>query len=175
MTGYSQSYEAAFNKLMIQEGLSYTNDSNDHGGPTKFGLTQKFLEAYYKRGFQEQEIQCMGIDEAKKIYFEAFWDKNNYEQILNQEFASRLFSFCVHRGEWQANSTAQNAANILYGNLALNIDGRIGDKTIQIINNLNKEALLKIFLSLCVDQYRLLASNPGQSTYLLGWLNRLYK
>lgn len=71
---------------MQVEGKVYTNDPNDRGGETKYGIS--------KRANPDVDVKNLTEDQAKKIYEERYWNKldpkdRNYES----------FSRMVHQGE----------------------------------------------------------------------------
>lgn len=59
-------FERAF-KLVIGFEGHYTNDPNDPGGETKFGIS--------KKAFPELDIKNLTLDQAKSIYYDHYWKK----------------------------------------------------------------------------------------------------
>src|SRR3990167_2821806 len=55
-----------FDRLLGHEG-GYTNDPNDPGGETNWGIS--------KRSYPDLDIKALTRDEAKVIYKRDFWDK----------------------------------------------------------------------------------------------------
>ena len=52
-------FQLAFNYLLGDEGHKFTNDPDDSGGPTKFGITKKAYEAYWKCSATDEQIENM--------------------------------------------------------------------------------------------------------------------
>jgi len=59
-------FKDAFQFVLKWEG-GYSNDSNDPGGETKYGIS--------KRSYPELDISKLTIKEAEKIYYENYWIK----------------------------------------------------------------------------------------------------
>jgi len=172
MVVYSSFFENAFALLMEQEGI-FCKIEGDAGGPTKFGLSKRFLGTYYKRDMPENEIICLTRENAKKIYFEEFWEKNNYEKFP-KKLGFLCFSCAVNMGAYTANLLLQKACLVLLPACGLDSDGIIGAKTMATINSCKENPLSYIYLCLLTDRYRRIATEPHNRQFLLGWLNRIY-
>lgn len=180
---FGRKFDVAFAKLIELEGSKYVDDPYDHGGATKFGLSKKFLDAHFKKDVSKETIESFTIEQAKEIYYDAFWKANNLESINNPKIVTLIFICEVHLGSFVANVLLQHAINDLaeYFDLKkVEVDGIIGKNTLDCLNDFcvkNDRQLLidKIYIYHIVNRYRKLASNFGQSEYLLGWINRLYK
>jgi lysozyme family protein len=64
-----ENFEAAFNALMQNEG-GYSNNPNDPGGETNFGITKRVAVKWGYAG----EMKDLPIEEAKRIAKAAYWD-----------------------------------------------------------------------------------------------------
>lgn len=67
-----ENFALAVGFVLKHEG-GYTNDPNDPGGETNFGIS--------KRYHPEEDIKNMTIDRAAQIYKTQYWDVNNLESI----------------------------------------------------------------------------------------------
>ena len=59
----------AFEKVIGIEG-GYSDDPDDRGGKTKFGITEAVARAHGYRG----EMRDLGLTTARKIYKSSYWD-----------------------------------------------------------------------------------------------------
>ena len=124
-------FEAAIVKTLINEGgAKVTDDPEDRGGLTKFGISQ--------RSYPNVDIRNLTEQQAKEIYKRDFWDKVKADDIQSQEMAENLFDTAVNMGPRTASRLAQLALDIEP------IDGIIGQKTIAALNAKSAE----IFISL---------------------------
>jgi lysozyme family protein len=161
---YSSKFLKAFDYLMHHEG-GYSNDHNDAGGETKFGIS--------KRSYPNLDIKNLTRDQACQIYFVDFWMKGKYEQIEDENIAIKLFDLAVHIGIQQAVKLVQRALRAVGTQVAE--DGIIGSITLKAINESDPTDLLAALKSESAGYYRLLANaNPSQKKFIDGWLRRAY-
>lgn len=66
-------FEAYLPELWKHEG-GYVNHPDDPGGATKYGITQRTLEAFRNRPVSEYEIRNLGKSEAAVIYRKRYWN-----------------------------------------------------------------------------------------------------
>jgi lysozyme family protein len=56
-------------EIILREGDAYTNNPADRGGPTKYGITQATLSAYFgSRQATVEDVQNLTRDQAVEIY-----------------------------------------------------------------------------------------------------------
>ena len=164
-------FDEAFEIVLRHEG-GYTNDPNDTGGETKYGIAKKY--------HPDLDIKNLTLADAKKIYQDNYWSLNNYGDIVNQEIANQAFDLAVNLGGLRANKILQQAFNFLAscaGNIdyLLAVDGKIGKMSLAEINSFESEGENAIFLivieRLAADYY----NSKGKKLYITGWLNRLFE
>ena len=80
-------------KFILRWEGGYTNDKNDPGGETKFGIS--------KRSYPELDISKLTLEQAKKIYYENYWLKSGCQ---NMEYPLNLvvFDTAVNMGRSRA-------------------------------------------------------------------------
>src|SRR6266849_529800 len=66
-------YNDCLTRLLKDEG-GYTNNPNDSGGPTNFGITLTDYSKYIKASGTEKDVKGMTVDEARQIYRTKYWD-----------------------------------------------------------------------------------------------------
>lgn len=82
------SWDDIFDRLIGHEG-EYSNDPNDPGGETKWGIS--------KRAYPFLDIKNLTREQAKLIYYDDFWTVINAEK-LHPAVAFQLFDFAVNSG-----------------------------------------------------------------------------
>ena len=157
-----------FNYILLVEG-SYSNDRNDKGGETKYGITkEKAIECGYK-GSMKDFTKAM----AEKIYEEKYYKAKKLDKIKNDKIALSIFDFSVNAGRYGIKK-AQEAVNKVYGKNVISVDGAVGPMTLKYLNEVNPAKFLTVYHNLQREYYKsLVKSNPTQSDFLTGWLNRV--
>lgn len=92
-------FERAFDFVIgAEEG--YTNDPDDPGGETKYGIS--------KRSYPELDIKSITLEQAKGIYFEDYWNQTGCEEL---PFPMDVFAFdsAVNQGVGVARSLVKKA------------------------------------------------------------------
>jgi lysozyme family protein len=151
-------------KYVYHEG-GYSNDQNDAGGETKFGIS--------KRSYPNLDIKNLTLEQAKGLYFRDFWMKSKCENIEDESIATKFFDLAVHTGIPQAVKLIQRALRAAGESVVE--DGIIGSITLKAINKADPTDLLAALKSESAGYYRLIANlNPSQKRFIEGWLNRAY-
>ena len=65
-------FDKALKFVLKWEG-GYSNDPNDPGGETKYGIS--------KRSYPHEDIKNMTLERAKKIYYENYWLKVGCDKL----------------------------------------------------------------------------------------------
>ncbi len=173
-------FSEAIDLVLSQEG-GYSDDKNDPGGETNFGIS--------KRSYPDLDIKALTRGEAVEIYRRDYWEPNKISLIKCQMIANKYFSFVVNMGTRPAGRIVQRA--IRSNGVDLEIDGRVGSKTRKAINDITRGeaafgspdeiwrcwyALLAAIRSEAAGHYRLLiAKNSKLERFRNGWLNRAYE
>lgn len=168
-------FETAVNKTIFIEG-GYSDDPDDSGGKTKYGITEETARDFGYTG----EMKDLTIDEAKLIYKKKYWDSIRLDEIKNQKMAEIMFDFGVNCWIIYPIISLQRALNILNRNATswedLLVDGVIGRKTLGIANSISekdtKEVCITI-IGLWFEHYILiLEKNTKKEKYARGWMFR---
>lgn len=116
-------------ELIGDEG-QYSDNSNDAGGPTMWGITQATARAFGYVG----PMQTMPRDMAVRIYTERYWTAPHFDQVdsIDAKIASKLLNFGANAGPATAAKMLQRALNVLRGQdyAAITADGVIGKMTL---------------------------------------------
>jgi len=159
--------------LSHEGGLS--DDSDDPGGITNFGITAQFLidnKMFLKKYDAITYIEKMNDNTAKSIYKTYFWDRYHYNLIEPLQIATKIFDMCVNMGNVEAHKIVQRSINKMSHDQLL-VDGIIGSKTITAINALPDTYLHEELREESKKFYTNLAEeNPKLAKFLTGWLKR---
>ena len=162
-------FEKIFDYLLEVEG-GYTDDKNDKGGKTKYGIIEEEAREFGYKG----DMQNLTMDFAKNIYLKKYYLGNKLDKVANDKVA---LSIC----DWAVNSSrngiknAQIAINQLT-NANLDVDGIIGNKTLEALNAIDPEKFLEVYHNLQRIYYRSkVADDKTQEKFLAGWLNRVQR
>lgn len=146
----------------------YSNNPNDAGGETNFGLS--------KRSYPDLDIKNLTQEKANSIYEKDFWLKFRLNEIDDSIISMIILLSIVNMGPKKAIISVQLALRKLKN--CLDIDGIMGDKTINAINKKDVDPLVKadlIRINLVKTYLSIANSNKNSNIFLKGWLNRIFK
>lgn len=180
-------YNEAFQKIVVIEGM-YSNDKNDPGGETVFGLTRKAdpnwqgwktVDQYRgKTGFPKNLPYDVLRAMAAPYYKAKYWDYAKLDQFP-PDLAYEVFDQSVNIGNGMAIRHLQRALNILNHNgndyPDLIEDGIFGPNTLNaVLKNKNPDAVVKYMNAFQGQYYADLAKkNPKFETFTNGWGKRI--
>lgn len=149
-------FEKAIDHLLEQEGSAFTNDPNDAGGATKWGITLNDLKAHgvdlnHDGKIDVADVQGMSHDEAVNHYHLFYWNPVSLDLINSQAIASKTFSTGVNMGLKMGPTFLQRAANAL--NAGLVEDGNLGPKSLKTINGLDEKILMDQLVKINANYY----------------------
>lgn len=110
--------------IVAREGERYTNDPNDPGGPTKYGVTIRTLREI-EPGATIDELKNITAEDAAKIFIEYYFNKPKIN-LLPKPLRPSVFDMYVNAG--------RNSIKILQRLLArygdpVAVDGGLGPAT----------------------------------------------
>ena len=159
-------FEKFLNYIFEVEG-GFTDNENDRGGATNFGITEEEAREFGYAG----DMRNLTKDFAKNIYLKKYYLGNKLDKVINNKVALSIFDWAVNSGR-RGIKKAQIVANKFGANLI--IDGIIGNKTLEAINSINPEVFLKEYHEMQRAFYKNLAMKDStQEDFLKGWLNRV--
>lgn len=165
-------FDKAFEYTMPFEGWdAYTNDPDDKGGATKYGITVRTLKAIRfdvdgDGDVTENDVKSLTYSQAKDILKRKYWDVIQADSIESERIAIKLFDCAVNMGPARATRIAQEALNDLrYG---LVVDGLMGPKTLSSLNGSDEDVFF-LFLVSRLEQFYV---GLNQRKFLKGWLRR---
>ncbi|WP_075322587.1 glycoside hydrolase family 108 protein [Acidithiobacillus albertensis] len=145
----------------------FSDNPNDHGGPTNFGVTQATWDAYCQaQGLPSSDVANIVILDAASVYQWGYWDAGFCGQMPLQLGVAH-FDWCVNHGVGGAAITLQAALGVYQ-------DGDIGPITLRAANSCDVWPTVTKYLALREQWYQDdAAANPSQQEFLQGWLNRV--
>lgn len=150
----------------------YSNNPNDRGGPTNFGITQNDLANFRGHGVTAEDVKNMSIEEAKTIYKTKYWDPCGLDSVINYKKALVIFDQGVLCGTKTSAKRAQSSINAI-GKGKLLVDGVIGPKSIEAINQSDESQFCLEFIALTQHYFiDIVLRNQSQLVFLKGWINR---
>lgn len=153
-------FNLAIRKTLVNEG-GFSNIPEDHGGPTKYGITQADMPGV--------DIESLTEQHAIQYYTEHYW-KQNYSAINDQNIANKLFDMGVLFGVGEAAYLMQRALSMAPAQWTKTID----QNTLDRINASDSDVLLSEYkFHLTAHAKNLAAFDTTQQTFLTGWLNRI--
>jgi len=145
--------------LESEGGDKYTNDPDDPGGETKYGIAGMFNPGL--------DIKNLTRAQAVLIYKSNYWDRYKIEH-LPHNLRYIYFDMVVNMGASGATKVLQRAANGKNSEDIV-VDGKIGPNTIKAMANVEYER---------VQSYRVLyyaekvIDQPIKEKYWYGWYRR---
>ena len=153
-------FNPAISKTLQHEGGDkFTDDTLDHGGATKFGISQK--------AYPKLDIRNLSEDHAKDIYRRDYWNRVKGDDIQSQLVAETIFDVCVNMGVSGGSKLAQKTLAIEPA------DGIIGPQSLAVINAADEDLFIAKFALAKIQRYtEICQADSSQKKFLLGWLNR---
>jgi lysozyme family protein len=165
--------------VIDREG-GYADGRDDHGGPTRFGITEEVARQQGYRG----AMRALPRSEAAAIYKRLYWLRPRFDAVAARApaVAAELFDTGVNMGPAVAAGFLQRALNALnrgasdYPDIA--VDGRIGPATLAALDAFlalrsaaGENVLTKALDALQGARYvRLAETRPANEAFLYGWL-----
>lgn len=151
--------------LLDREGKEFTDDPDDVGGPTKFGITQKTLSKWRGYHCTKGEVQALQEHEARAIYREMYVKRFDGIKWLP------LRVFLV---DWHVNGGGPIPR--MQRILKVTPDGVIGKDTLAALAEYDEE---DIHTELWRERMRyygeITRDRPRNAKYILGWINRMLR
>lgn len=150
-------FDQAFERLIGHEG-GYTNNPDDPGGETMYGVTLRTARASGYTG----SMRALTREQAKAIYREAYWGRARADEY-DPAIGFQLFDAAVNHGIGNAIRFLQRAAGVLD-------DGVVGPATVAAIRSMSVTDVLARFNAERLDFYTRLSTWPS---FGKGWARRV--
>lgn len=167
-------------ELIVREG-GYSNNPNDSGGETMYGITAAVARAYGYSGLMSEMPRTV----AEDIYAKRYWFQPNLNFInqITPAVAEEMLDTGVNMGPAVAGKFLQRSLNVLNKNAKLfpdlMPDGNVGPMTIDALNQFvlgrgvkGITVLLRMLNALQGAKYIELAEQrPKDEAFVFGWLD----
>lgn len=156
------------------EGKSFSDNKNDKGGATKYGITEATARANGYMG----DMKDLPLELAYEIYAKEYYFSKHIDKITNDEIAFELFDSGVNFGTETAVKLAQRAFNTLNFNQKygkdLEVDGDLGPLSIATINGFKDGERLFLMMNMVqASGYINIAERDAtQREWVWGWINQ---
>jgi len=111
-------FNRAIEVVIEHEGDTYTDNPLDRGGPTKFGIAQRWNP--------DLDVKSLTRAQAIEVYWERYWHGHRYE-FLPEVIAIKVFDLAVNLGHKTVVTCLQRALHAC--GLRVTIDGLLGTET----------------------------------------------
>lgn len=172
--------ESNFNKALkvVYEHEGYiSDDKEDKGGYTKWGISFALLEAEHldidgDGDVDIDDVKALTKEKTRHIYYDLFWKRHNYDEIKDFRLATKLFDMAVNMGGSRANKILKTSLGAITDE-EMYITGILDPETIDLINEVEPVVLLDELRKEQADFYlALIKKNPQYIKFKNGWLNR---
>lgn len=183
-------FDIAFKNTLTHEG-GYSNDPNDPGGETIYGLARKknpdwegwTLVDNFKRdklNFPKNALADSAIMSLVKLFYKKrYWDVNRLDEINLQEICNEMFDTAINLGQGKAASFLLLSVDLLnrggkdYSDVPE--DGKIDPSDVALVNSHKRpQNILKCLNGLqFMHYYTITKAKPSFEDYFNGWLNRV--
>lgn len=185
-------FDRALDFVLRWEGRGFTSDPNDPGGPTKAGISLRFIrndnlepEDIDQDGdglITWRDVAALPAEKIRSIYRKSFWDRLHLDRLPGR-IALVMFDSAVNVGRSRATRWIQETLG------DVDVDGVLGSQTLASLADFlacsrsgcrSAETALSMAVIYRRRAYCLLLARPIQGNhqhwaerYLDGWLNRL--
>lgn len=163
-------FEDYLKVILKHEGL-YSNHPKDPGSSTMMGISLRFLkmkgiDINNDGDINIKDIKEITVEKASELYYKHFWLPMNIDKIPNDLLKLHLFDMGVNAG-------TKTAIKILQDLLNVNIDGIIGNQTLEAIEDYDSN-IVADFANKRKEYYiKIIKKNPELSVFKKGWFNRV--
>jgi lysozyme family protein len=149
-------FDQAFEIVIGHEG-GYTNNPDDPGGETKYGIS--------KKSYPNVDIANLTEDQAKQIYKSDYWDKLSLDSA-HPGLALIAFDAAVNNG-------VSAATKWLQGALGVTADGVFGSQSQAALSACTVDKAQATLFELHAQRINMMAKLPTWKNFGLGWSRRL--
>lgn len=152
--------------IIEKEGNTFTNDPDDPGGATKYGITLRLLKEIQPDATIDT-IKNLSEERARQIYTTVFIVGTKFSLITDMQLRHLLVDTAVNCGRSRAIKWLQFA-------LGQTPDGVFGPKTERALLGMNVEQVYRHVAAYRLVHYVDIAGeNPKLMKFLRGWVARV--
>lgn len=155
ITDSNDMFDTYINKIIEFEG-GLTDDPNDLGGLTKFGIAKKY--------YPNVDIANLTVEQAKQIYYNDYW-LPTHSNLVSKHIQFMFFDSCVTPGRTWATMTLQRLAGVT-------VDNRLGPITAAASFRVS---IVDFYNARWAHYQQRAVDRPADQTHLKGWKSRCDK
>lgn len=149
--------------LLAHEG-GYVHHSQDPGGRTNLGVTQRVWEEWLGRPVSEKEMRALTPTMVKPLYKRKYWDAVRGDELVSGvDYV--VFDVAVNSGPGRAIKFLQSCVGV-------DADGGFGPRTLAAVKEAEKDPQRLIELY-CAKRLEFLQSLKTFETFGKGWSRRV--
>lgn len=175
---FTSGFTASVRETLKHEGGdTYTDNPNDNGGCTKYGISLRCYKENVNPSADCTTIKSLTESEAVDLYYKYFWLEYKIDDLINITIKSKVFDTCVNCGRGGI-KILQRAINQYDSYInPITEDGYIGSITSNSVNNILKYQSIHYFIELLVSKQKsyymnIINNNSSQSIFANGWNKR---
>ena len=154
-----------FKWIIKSEGKTFTDDANDPGGATRYGIAAKHVSAS-SRGWDEKFIREDLTEElAREVYEKDYYLQPRVDD-MPQWMGILVFDAAVQHGGGRAVKMLQKV-------LTVQQDGRVGETTLSAIHSGDVYCKMGNIGEYLLTRAKFYGQLPHAKHYMNGWMNRL--
>jgi lysozyme family protein len=164
----SPQFEACLPFVLKEEGTTFSNTPGDHGGATRYGITQDEYNIY--RHFKVLPLQSVNLitkDEYTEIYWTSYWQPHCPLVPIGLDLS--LFNINVNGGSGRGTRLIQQA-------LGISVDGIWGPATTAAVAAMTPVDLIDVIQSFHDDErgfyQAIINHDPSQKKFASDWFGR---
>jgi len=159
------------NDIIDAEG-GFTDNINDAGGPTKYGVTQETLSAYRK--------QVVSVDDVRRLSRSEAFTILKYRYVVDPLIDTLPSPLIPAVADFSVNSGASQAVKTLQRLVGAAADGIIGVETQNAVRSaLDRESAQRLVIDYTEARLVFLAAvvkrRPDNVAFLGGWVRRVMR
>ncbi len=169
-------FDRALRRTLDWEG-GYAADPDDPGGETWQGISRRYHPAWPGWALVDTGVRDVArlASLVRAFYRQQYWQPLRGDEWPRQRPAEATFDGAVHGGLQTAVRRLQRALNLCGASPALQIDGRMGARTLAALAAVKDEAelLCAVQMLRAADLLRQAETHPEVGKYLRGWMRRV--
>ncbi|QKE75111.1 hypothetical protein HPK19_21350 [Arthrobacter citreus] len=163
-------FKSGLNIVKELEGNACTKLGNDHGGLTKYGITQTVYDEYRKgQKLGGNSVCYISNKEVEDIIYNTYYVPTNGTK-MSSKLAIVMLDTAVNFGKGTAYAIFQRALSIDKG--TTNWGPLTNYSFNHLPTNQENDVALRMIYERMRSRYNIVAKDPGQGQFLKGWLAR---
>lgn len=166
-------FETVMKTIIRHEG-GLSNDKNDPGMVTKYGISLRFLRSEHldpngDNKIDDKDIINLTLTEADYIYYREWYTRYHYDAISNTKVLTKIMDFSVNSGASQAHKLIKRALNRILVN-QIPVNGELDKTTLVLINSIYPSVFCEALVREELRFYEeIIQRNSALTVFKRGW------